>query len=672
MPEYIVTNPQTGERVRMIGNAPPTQQDIDAAFSAKQEIPKKREMSSALDKILMAIPGVPTLTELAASNNRTVIDMVDFVGPDLINGVLQTFGVEARVPTLEQGARSAGLYNDKGTFAGEGLSTDIASAVGSVLIPAAGTGMVMRQAAAGLPALATAGESVGRSVLRQAAATTPAQDVAYGAMAAAGGEIGAEAGGDAGRIVGSFLAPMTGGMLQGRLSNIINDSQQVNALARTLGNMSDDGAAKLLAEAMVRDGLSPDDVAARLAQLGPDAIPADLGTSFGRLLRQASNEIPRVQGRATNVLNQRQAGQAGRLASALDDGLGVPGLTLDDEIIRLNEVSRPVISGLYDQARSNPLPISGRLRTLFDGENSLGDAFRSAQRRVADKRAAGDVITHFDIIDATKQQLDDQIGAAIRAGERNTARDLVRLKNVMVDEADIALPGYREARDAFAGKMALESAAEQGTLFMRMSPREVADITKTMGESELRMYRLGAKQALLDKVDSIQVNADSIRRMFGRNGDSSKLRSLFPSETAFRQFNDSLEREAQFSMTRRVAQGNSQTAQQLADMSNPVATGRRIMGAAASGNPLGIADEMTNIINGLAQQRNSEAYRRSLTKAGDLLLNKGMNPDQVRQLLLSGDSGRLSQILQSAALRPAGAGTQALRGAASTQVGSDQ
>jgi hypothetical protein len=645
---------------------------IPQGFAPDDDAQKKFKATNIVDSILMKIPGMPTISEFAAANNRSLVDIADFFGPDVINSVLQLTGAEARVPTFEQGARNVGLYADKGAFAGEGLATDVAAAAGSVLPAAIGFGAAVRQGAKALPALAPPSEAPLPSILRQAATSTPAQDVMFGAAAAAGGEFGEESAGMPGRVVASFLAPLAVGGIQSSLTRIMESPSQATQLVRTLSSMSDEGAAKFLADAMVREGLSPDEVAARLAQLGPDAVPADIGSTFARLLRTASNEIPRIQGRATNVLNQRQTGQAARIASSLDDGLGVPGLALDDEIIRLEKVSGPIITRLYDRARDNPLPISGRLRELFDGDNSLADAFKAAQRRIADKRAAGDSITHFDVINATKQQMDDQIGAAIRAGENNRARDLVRLKNLMVDEADVALPGYKAARDAFAGRMALEAAADQGTLYMALNPREVAAITRSMGESELRMFRLGAKQAILDRIESTQMTADLTKRLFGRNGDVAKLRSLFPTERSFQQFSDTLEREAQFAMTRRSSQGNSSTVQQGMDSLNAAATGRRIASAVNNPNPLAIASEVENIVSGLAAKKGTQAHAEALAKAGDILLNRGMDPQRLRAILLAGDSGRLAAMLRSSLAPTATPGSRSVIGATVSGTTGDQ
>ena len=87
---------------------------------------------------------------------------------------------------------------------------------------------------------------------------------------------------------------------------------------------------------------------------------------------------------------------------------------------------------------------------------------------MADRRAAGEQITNISVVDATKQELDDQINTALRLGENNKVRDLVKLKNVMVREADASIPVYKEARALFAGQAALESAEKQGQDFFKL------------------------------------------------------------------------------------------------------------------------------------------------------------------------------------------------------------
>ena len=235
--------------------------------------------------------------------------------------------------------------------------------------------------------------------------------------------------------------------------------------------------------------------------------------------------------------------------------------------------------------------------------------------------------------------LDDQIGVALRQGENNKARQLTRLKNEMIKEADAQIPRYAEARATFAGERALESAAEQGELFLKANRRQVIDTVENMTPAEMQMYRLGARQAIMDQIDVTTISADLMKRMFGRNGDVVKLRAVFPDEQQFQNFMRAMNREAEFILTRRTALENSTTVQQAQD----IGSFRQALGriTALFGNPVQASSELANIFDGLGQQKNSRAFTEALQSAGDILLTSGMNPRKVREILEKGNTRRL-------------------------------
>lgn len=587
------------------------------------------------------IPLLSEVAEFAAAINRPIIETLDFLGPDTANAVLSLAGAETRIPSLAES-----IPGTQGGFMEEGVQRQAVRAAGETIPMALGAGTALRSMASKLgPQLA--GESVGAGTLRQLAGTTAAQDVGLGAVSGAGAAVGEEEGGASGALVGAILAPLAATAGTQVLKGLINTGAQgVEALTKSLSKMSEEGASKLLANAMVREGLTPDDIALQMKQLGPEAIPADLGINFSRLLRTASNEIPRIEGRASDVLKARQAGQTDRIIDALDDASGTSTLNVDDEIVRLNEALGPKINDLYGQARAKSIEISPKLSSLFEGKSSIGRAQRKAQKRIADKRAAGDEIGNIDVIDATKQELDDQIGKSLRQGEKNKARDLVRLKNVMVEEADTAIPEYKQARDLFAGKAQLENAADTGSMFFKLKPREVDEFTKSMGDSEKKMFKLGAKQAVIDKVEDLQTNADAVKRLFGKRGDVSKLKTLFDDDKAFKNFSDALEREANFILTRRAAQANSTTTKQLSDVGNA----SDVLGDARAlmGDPVAAANKFGQILGGLTEKKQSEAFTRSLEQAGDILLESGMKPERLVSILKKGNRKEIELALKKA------------------------
>lgn len=643
MPTYRVTDPTTGQALRLTGDSAPTEKELEEIFSQQPKVQQVAQQQPDDGQDYGTVGNA--ILELASAMNRGGADLLDFFTVDQINNVMQLTGSDKRVPTFSGALESVGAT--QGGYMDPGMARDIVQQTGETVTGAVAAGGLLRQAAKQLPRIAPAAESLGSSFLRQLGVGTTAGDIALSGVSAAGGEVGEELGGDYGKLVGAVLAPIGGVMAKDAFKRLLASGKAgIQSLMRPLAEMSDDGASTLLAEAMVRENLSPAEALKILDDLGPEAIPADIGNNFARLLRTASNKIPRIEGTAANVLKARQSGQGDRILSAFDDSVGTKGLNIDDEIARLNTVMKPKITAIYNAAGEKGIQLSDKLRTIMVGKNSLGRAQRKVQRRLADKRAVGDEITNIDVIDASKQELDDQIGKAIRQGEMGKVRDLTRLKNTMVDEADAAIPEYKQARDMFAGKASMENAAKMGELFLKTKPRDMLDITKTFGQSEKAMYKLGAKQAILDKIDDLYANADAVRRLFGKNGDIKKLRHLFDYNEQFNKFSKALQKEADFILTRRAAQANSTTAKQLSDDAS--AFEALSDAAAAISTPAGATNMIRKVVSGLGKNKADADYIKALEDVGDILLTKGMDATKLQALLRRGNTKQLESALRSA------------------------
>lgn len=120
------------------------------------------------------VPGMDALGELAASANRSVTELVDFLGPDSVNAVLELAGSENRVPTLTGALENTGI---EGGFMEPGAARDVVQA-GGALIPAA----------AGIAPVQRAAGTVGNSILDLlgAGSSSVATPVREGAQYAAG------------------------------------------------------------------------------------------------------------------------------------------------------------------------------------------------------------------------------------------------------------------------------------------------------------------------------------------------------------------------------------------------------------------------------------------------------------------------------------------------------
>ena len=377
------------------------------------------------------VPGIAQAAEFAGAANRSILDFADFLGPDTVNAILSTAGSDYRVPTFTQLGQKVGI-GDQG-FVEPGLQRDILQAAGAAAPAAMGIQGVIRQAAKNFMPSTQQAVTTGQRILSQAAEQSVPAAGAYGAVSGAGAEVGERVGGPVGAAVGAIAAPTVvqgvGALLKSGTKAGFGAIKNAFARDQAFNRLSEKAKSELLAEEMVRAGMSIDDVTRRLTELGDDAILADVAPGFAGLLRDAANKIPRIQGRITKELSGRQTTQAGRIASALDDATGTPSLTLDDEIARIESITKPEITRLYAAVKGKPMEFSPQVKGILEKSETIRAARREANKALNDMRLLGEEPTNIDTVDQLKKALDDQVNAAIRAGENEKAsrtRDAAR------------------------------------------------------------------------------------------------------------------------------------------------------------------------------------------------------------------------------------------------------
>jgi len=595
---------------------------------------------------LMNIPGVPALAEFAAGANRSVAGFLDFLGPDQVNSILEIGGSDYRVPTLRES-----IPGIEGGTMEPGLAKDIVGAAGETSAAALSVGTMLRGIASKLPAMVQT-ESAGIGAARELSKVTAAEDIVLGGVSGVGAEFGEElGGGETGKLIGGVLAPMGAGVAYDVTKGIVNMTKEsATGLINSLSKMSDEGAAEVLGSTLVRSGMSPEDVERKLIELGDEGMLADVSINFSRLLKEAANKIPQIEGRAIQVSDARQKSRDPRVLEAFEDATGTSSINADDQLKIIEETTMPRVTELYDKARSGDISLSSNLIKMLDNtETSLGKARLKANQRIIDKKAQGKDAGTFTIIDETKRELDDQIGEALRKGKNAKAGDLIEFKNMMVKEADASVPAYKEARDMFAGVKELENAIDMGRDFLKISPRQMVKYFDGLGESEKQLFRLGAKDAIIDKLDATQLNSNAIKQMFGKGGSAEKLKKLFADDDAYQRFSKSMEREANFVMTRQAIQGNSSTLKQALDAGQS----SRLMDAAeaVTGGPLQWTKKLGQILNGISKQKGTQANDEALQKAGDILLDANMKPETVAEILRRGNRAEINNQLKKAATR---------------------
>ena len=137
-------------------------------------------------------------------------------------------------------------------------------------------------------------------------------------------------------------------------------------------------------------------------------------------------------------------------------------------------------------------------------------------------------------LDYVKRSLDDQIGSAIRAGEKDNARILTGLKNDLLDAMDNAdvtatkdSPGlYKQARATWSGMMQGQNALEAGRDFTKLDTSELKKMFAKMSPTEQDLFKVGVAQNLKDTIGSTADRSNIARKLFGKEEYRDNLKAI--------------------------------------------------------------------------------------------------------------------------------------------------
>lgn len=527
-----------------------------------------------------------------------------------------------------------------------GLGQRIVSGAGEAIPMAMSSQGLLRAGMQRLPQ--TLVPSTGRRVAESMASTTPAQEAIATAGAVTGGEVGKASGIPGAELAGSIVGGGVSGPLISNIDRMLTNRSDFAAMAGNIARVRTDVAGEMLAKSLRASGLSVDDAMRQYRALGPNALPADIDQSFREILRAAMNVDEGISGQARRMVNERQVGSGARIAQSLDI---ISTDNLDDYLRSIDETLGPQVRDLYNQAAQRSVAMPPALRARFEGDSAIGRVQPEVQRRLADRRAMGEQISNFNLIDETKRALDDQIGAALRSGQNQEARRLIQLKNFMVREADSQIPEYRQARELYAGRMALDDAASLGAEIFQTNARNLRDLTSQMTQPERNAYILSAKDAIINRIDNTGMTRNQVQALFGKNGDAMKLATLFTDNRSRQAFIDILRREIEFVATRNAVIANSTTAGQLQRIKEslmPAGGYKQVISQAASlvTSPTQLAREVSGIIDNMRAEKGSDLYLKGLIQAGDILLTTGMDANVLRRMLETGSVDRLTTELR--------------------------
>lgn len=528
--------------------------------------------------------------------------------------------------------RLAGYRRDQEEFRGDSpvsaFGGEVAGAVGGALIAPP------LRAAAAVPGV------VAR--MARGSATGGAFGGAYGFGSGEGGIENRLQGAATGAVVGAG----TGGVAPLAVEGVRKGGQFI--ADQTINRMPfrQSGAAeRKVAEALMRDGFTPEQAAARIKEMGPEAALMDIGANT-RGLARAAHTVPgegktaitekvvsRQEGtRGPN--NELVGGQASRITQNLDEM--VPGQYTAAE-------RRALETARSNKARPTYESVVNNSENLIPDDQFAPIAadpyIKGVIRRVKANKLFGmaDLPDNsMPVLDATKKQLDDMIGAAQRAGRKNEARLLMEKKEALVGVADEAFPDYKSVREVWSDFSGVIDAGDLGRKFMGGQVDDLKDAVTRMTDAERHQFRVGVVQGLRDKVGSLVTRADATKKLMDVPALEKKISTAFGDEAMFKRYIDMLKNERQMFDTYSKITGNSATAERLAEQADVgVDKGRIAQGVASIVNPA----SPTGMLRGIVDVAGGLKDRAAIS--GPMSRNLG-------EILTGQDVTRLNNAMQAA------------------------
>jgi hypothetical protein len=476
-------------------------------------------------------------------------------GPDLSTPEDQA-ALEAYQAGLykERGANEAARAAHPGAFITGEIGASIASApflpAMAPLKVAKGAGLINR-AAKGVANAATAGAG-------------------YGAIAGAGGADEGDRleGARKGAEMGAVLAPA----LTAGLRTVGATAGAIGKRATALTNPGKIGD-RALAQAVERDAIDLPAAANQIEAANAQGQPLTLADIGGKNVKGIVGTASRTPGRAAEetraFLDTRQGGsetgtapgQGERIEKGLTDFVGADAGTLATAK-RITSTREAKAGPLYAAARravipDNAIPVD--LLRRLKAAGALGAAIKKAQ--IEGKPFE---INRVEAWDRMKRALDDRIGAFKRKGAKDDARIYTALKRELTDAVDAAVPVYAAARKVFAGHSEFADALEAGRSAFRPSTsvEELAADFHALTPGEQELFRLGAVNALKDRLGDIADTADKAR-FLANPKTRRKFEIIAPDEASKEALLRHLRQERAMFDTRAKTLGNSATPERL-------------------------------------------------------------------------------------------------------------
>lgn len=345
-------------------------------------------------------------------------------------------------------------------------------------------------------------------------------------------------------------------------------------------------ASRAIEKAITRSGKSADDVSTALARAASEGQPMygiadELGPAGQRMLSGTARQPGEARQIISDALTQRQSGQGNRLAGFLADGLDATD-TAATRRTAMEGARSANANVAYDAARTGagPVDVRGALAAIDDriggmqGSGVAGDGIDGALARFRGRLAAGNPaapntaveLSDFSRVLGVKQDVDDAIGVAVRAGRNNEARELGKLKTALDQALEGASAGYRTANDDFARASREIGQIDSGMAATsnRVRAEDTVGRYGGMTQGEQGAFRSGYADPLIARIDSAAPGVNKARPLMNDKA-TAELGAMAKDPARLR---GQIGRENTMFETANAALGGSRTADNLADISD--------------------------------------------------------------------------------------------------------
>ena len=473
---------------------------------------------------------------------------------------------EQNLAALELAKQRYGQQNPK-----TALATELAGGLPYALVPFLGTAKYAQMAKEAAP-LVRAGVTAGAS------AVTGALTGALGGAGGAGvGErmAGAQTGATFGGLVGG-AAPVVSkgvGMAGSKVVDVTSGIPAIQQVGKAVGlatgqtiDAANRAKAKLL-EALYRDKVSPADLEKMIAAATKPVGIVDIAGENVKSLADVVQKYPSEARQAAKLaLEERAAGQGERIQGDISKYLG--GFTDPFEYTAaIAERQQKLASPLYQAAYSFGEVTDPKVLKFLELPQFKTAAKKAQELLAAEGRDIDMSMPTVEVLDQVKRGLDVLIFNEIKDGKLSQLGNIYKnKKNEFLTQLDKSVPDYGKARAAYAGEAELLDATKLGKDFYKQTASEANRTFAALSPSEQEAYKVGALDAVKEKIQTAKDTADIRKRIFGSPAERNRVSALFPDDATFKQFEKDMMTESMMRKTQEKILGNSATAERQLGM----------------------------------------------------------------------------------------------------------